>query len=184
MLLDVRSVAQHFGAVALTFALLLAVKFAVIYGLSRAFGSEQATSLRTALPLAPAGEFAFVLLSLAGSTRAIDGETLQIVLAATLLSMLLTPLIIARMVRFEFGARQAELQVCDTGSAVPESMAPLIFREPVERGGGLGIGLYHLGRLAQGAGYRTCLTRNAEGDVCFSLLRREDEAVAASAGQG
>jgi K+:H+ antiporter len=97
MLLDVRSVAQHFGAVALVFALLLAVKFAVIYGLSRAFGSEQATSLRTALPLAPAGEFAFVLLSLAGSARAIDGETLQIVLAATLLSMLLTPLIIARM---------------------------------------------------------------------------------------
>jgi histidine kinase/DNA gyrase B/HSP90-like ATPase len=87
-------------------------------------------------------------------------------------------------VRFVFGASEVELQVCDTGSAVPEMMAPLIFREPVERGGGLGIGLYHLGRLAQGAGYRTCLARNAAGDVCFSLLRREGEAVAASAGQG
>ncbi|HET9577122.1 MAG TPA: cation:proton antiporter [Usitatibacter sp.] len=97
MLLDMSSVVRHFGAVAATFAFLLLVKFAVIYGLSRAFGAAQATTLRTALPLAPAGEFGFVLLSLAGAGHAVDAVTLQVVLAATLLSMLLTPLLLARM---------------------------------------------------------------------------------------
>jgi CPA2 family monovalent cation:H+ antiporter-2 len=97
MLLDVRAVIEHFGTVAGMFVFLLVVKFAVIYGLSRAFGAAQPTALRTALPLAPAGEFGFVLLSLAGHEDAIDAVLLQMVLAATLLSMLLTPVILARM---------------------------------------------------------------------------------------
>jgi CPA2 family monovalent cation:H+ antiporter-2 len=97
MLLDVSAVIEHFGTVAGMFVFLLLVKFGVIYGLSRAFGAAQPTALRTALPLAPAGEFGFVLLSLAGHEDAIDAVLLQMVLAATLLSMLLTPVILARM---------------------------------------------------------------------------------------
>ena len=97
MLLDVGVLVERFGTVAAIFAFLLAVKFGVIYGLSRAFGAAHSTALRTALPLAPAGEFGFVLLSLAGREQAIDPVTLQVVLAAALLSMLLTPFILARM---------------------------------------------------------------------------------------
>jgi CPA2 family monovalent cation:H+ antiporter-2 len=96
MLLDVGVLARYFGAVAGVFAFLLAVKFAVIYGLSRAFASTHSTALRVALPLAPAGEFGFVLLALAGREDAIGAVTLQVVLAATLLSMLITPILIAR----------------------------------------------------------------------------------------
>jgi CPA2 family monovalent cation:H+ antiporter-2 len=97
MLLDLGSVAAHFVAVALTFALILAVKFALIYGLARAFGNEKPTALRTSLALAPAGEFGFVLLALAGRYAALDPVTLQVVLAASLLSMLASPIILARM---------------------------------------------------------------------------------------
>jgi CPA2 family monovalent cation:H+ antiporter-2 len=99
MLLDLRVLGAHFAAVAAVFALLLAVKFIVIFALGRIFGNEKPTALRTALALAPAGEFGFVLLSLAQREGAVGETTLQIVLAAALLSMLITPVLLARMER-------------------------------------------------------------------------------------
>ncbi len=80
---------------------------------------------------------------------------------------------IAISVRFTFDAAGSELCVCDTGSALPPEVEAGLFREPVERGEGLGIGLYHLARLAERAGHAVALARNAEGDVCFCLARRE-----------
>src|SRR5438874_2660367 len=88
MLLDPAALAAHWAAVLAVFAALLIVKFAVIYALARAFAAAKPVALRAALALAPAGEFGFVLLALAESARALDRPTLQVVLAATLLSML------------------------------------------------------------------------------------------------
>ena len=97
MLLDLRALADHFVAIAVVFALIMAVKFLVIFAIARAFGNEKPTALRTALALAPAGEFGFVLLAIASRHDALDATSLQVVLAATLLSMLASPLILARM---------------------------------------------------------------------------------------
>jgi len=97
MLLDPRALAAHWLAVGGVLAALMAAKFAVIYGLARAFSAAKPTALRTALALAPAGEFGFVLLALAQGAGARDREALQVLLAATLLSMLLAPLLLARM---------------------------------------------------------------------------------------
>ncbi|MGZ5111125.1 MAG: cation:proton antiporter domain-containing protein [Usitatibacter sp.] len=99
MLLDMRALAQHWVAVLAVFLLLLAAKFALIFVLARLFGNQKPAALRSALALAPAGEFGFVLLALARREGALDEGTLQIVLAASLLSMLAAPLIIARMER-------------------------------------------------------------------------------------
>jgi CPA2 family monovalent cation:H+ antiporter-2 len=55
--------------------------------------------LRTSLALAPAGEFGFVLLALARHGDVVPPVTLQVVLAAALLSMLAAPLILANMER-------------------------------------------------------------------------------------
>ncbi len=99
MLLDLTSIAGHAGAVAAAFGLVLVVKFAIIYGLSKLFGNEKPTSIRAALALAPSGEFGFVLLALAGRENALDAVSLQVILAATLLSMLVAPLLVARMER-------------------------------------------------------------------------------------
>jgi hypothetical protein len=74
-------------------------------------------------------------------------------------------------IRLCFDGELVELSVADSGAAVPESIAQRLFREPVERAGGMGIGLYHLARLAHSAGYRVDLTQNADGNVRFSLLR-------------
>jgi CPA2 family monovalent cation:H+ antiporter-2 len=99
MLLDLRALAEHFGAVAIVFVLLLGVKFAVIFVLARLFGNAKPTALRAAMMLAPAGEFGFVLLALATRNAVLTETTLQVVLAAALLSMLVTPIILARMER-------------------------------------------------------------------------------------
>lgn len=99
MLLDVGLLVANFLPVMGVLAAMIAVKFVVIFRLARAFGSEKPTSLRTAMSLAPAGEFGFVLLALAAARNAIDTETLQVVLAASLLSMLSAPIVLARMER-------------------------------------------------------------------------------------
>ena len=66
-----------------------------------------------------------------------------------------------------------ELVVCDTGSPIDPAIVIHLFREPIERGGSLGIGLYQSARMANHAGYRVSLTDNRPGRVCVSLLRGE-----------
>ena len=99
MLLDPRQVMAQWFFVALVLVALLAVKFALIFWLGRVFGNEKPTALRCALALAPAGEFGFVLLSLAGREGALDPQTLQVVLAGALLSMIVTPVLLANSER-------------------------------------------------------------------------------------
>ena len=88
---------------------------------------------------------------------------------------------IAIRMRFTFGADRVELAVTDTGTAVPEPSANRLFREPIERGSGLGIGLYHVARLAAQAGYHLALASNRDGEVRFVLA--QDEEAALDAGQ-
>lgn len=99
MLLDLSFLAAHFLEVMAVFVVVLAAKFVMIYALARAFDNGKPTALRSALALAPVGEFGFVLISIAQRTQAMGEEHLQVVLAASLLSMLVTPLILARMER-------------------------------------------------------------------------------------
>jgi sensor histidine kinase regulating citrate/malate metabolism len=61
------------------------------------------------------------------------------------------------------------VHVRDTGSAVAPAVVRTLFREPVDRDGSLGIGLYHAARQALQAGYRVELAENSAGAVCFVL---------------
>ena len=99
MLLDMGALADHYIAVMALFVVLLALKFGVIFVLARLFGNEKPTALRAAMALAPAGEFGFVVLALAKRQQVLGDTTLQVVLAAALLSMLLTPFLLAHMER-------------------------------------------------------------------------------------
>jgi CPA2 family monovalent cation:H+ antiporter-2 len=96
MLVDWRAMLQHIGWIAFVFAALLAVKFLAIFGLARLFRTEKPTALRSAMALAPAGEFAFVLLALAQRDAILGPAPFQVILSAALLSMLAAPLILAR----------------------------------------------------------------------------------------
>jgi CPA2 family monovalent cation:H+ antiporter-2 len=108
MMLDLRLVAAELALVALLFALLVAGKFALIAGLSRAFGSPPGTALRTGLALAQGGEFAFVLLPLAGTAGVVPAGLLQALLAAMILSMVATPFVIAASDRIVMRLSRAE----------------------------------------------------------------------------
>jgi CPA2 family monovalent cation:H+ antiporter-2 len=108
MLLDVGEVMRHPGVVLALFAVLLAGKFAIIFTLGRFLAISRPAALRAALMLAPAGEFGFVLLALAQRSPVLSPETAQVVLAATLLSMLVAPLILARTERIVFYFVQSE----------------------------------------------------------------------------
>lgn len=103
-----------------TLLLLLAMvlfKTVLITALSRLTGAEPGVALRTGLSLAQGGEFGFVLLSLALGYGLMDGQASQIVLAAVLLSMVLSPLLIhyngalaKYFFRLSYGKNRAQLQ--------------------------------------------------------------------------
>ncbi len=96
MLLNVQMVLQHWWLVLVLLAGPVLLKFALIAGLAKLFGSSDGISMRIGLGLAQAGEFGFVLLNLAGGSQLIDPFIIQVVLASMVLSMLLAPFIIAK----------------------------------------------------------------------------------------
>lgn len=62
--------------------------------LARLFGADNGTALRTGLVLAQGGEFGFALLALALSNQLLNTQEVQAILAATVISMALAPIII------------------------------------------------------------------------------------------
>jgi len=61
------------------------------------------------------------------------------------------------------------LIVCDSGPAAPDEVVDKLFHAPVTTHDGLGIGLYQAAKQAQGLGYGLELSRNHDGEVCFTL---------------
>jgi CPA2 family monovalent cation:H+ antiporter-2 len=116
MMLDLGLVLAQFPRVLWLFLALVGAKLALIALLSRAFGAAPGTALRVALALAQAGEFGFVLLSLTSAAAIAPEEFLQPLLAAMILSMLVTPFVIQasdrivmRLSRSEWMLRSLEL---------------------------------------------------------------------------
>lgn len=97
MRLDMFSALGMWWQVLALLAAILVGKGAVIWVLARLFGQPAATAVRTALGLAQAGEFGFVLMALAADHGLLEARVWQPVLAAMVLSMLIAPLLISRM---------------------------------------------------------------------------------------
>ena len=94
MMLDLQVMRGQWLAVLLVLVVMLAIKTAIIHGLGRLFGHENGVALRTGLVLAPAGEFGFALLVQAQVHKVLGAESIQVLLAAMVVSMLLAPLVI------------------------------------------------------------------------------------------
>lgn len=97
MRLDLMQVLANWGDVLLLVAAIVLGKGMLVAGLAMAFGSSRPTAVRTALGLAQAGEFGFVLLAQASDLKLLGAEITQPVLAAMVLSMLIAPILIHRM---------------------------------------------------------------------------------------
>ena len=96
MLLDWHIVMERWPLVLLLASAPVLFKLVLVTGLSRALGATTGVSLRTGLYLAQAGEFGFVLLSLAQDSQLIPANLLNPILASMVLSMLATPFIIMK----------------------------------------------------------------------------------------
>jgi K+:H+ antiporter len=80
--------------VLLTAALILLLKPAVIHLIAKSLGYSTGTSLATGLCLAQAGEFSFVLATIAIGAGIIDDELFKLVVSVTVISLLLTPYLV------------------------------------------------------------------------------------------
>jgi len=102
---------------------LIAVKFLVLWPLSRLFGIKKNTSVSVALLLAQGGEFALVLFALAKGTGLLDEALFQDLLIIVLLSMLATPALEKLAYRI-FATSRKDITVADKmdiDNAEPES---------------------------------------------------------------
>ncbi|MBS0506068.1 MAG: cation:proton antiporter [Proteobacteria bacterium] len=94
MMLDWHVMVERWALVLLLLAAPLLIKTAIIVALARGLGATTGVSLRTALYVAQAGEFGFVLLSLMQAHQLLAPALMNPVLAAMVLSMLATPFLI------------------------------------------------------------------------------------------
>ena len=94
MLLDWRLVLERWPLVLLLVTLPVLFKAALVGLLARGLGASAGVALRTGLYLAQAGEFGFVLLTLAQQNDLVPPALLNPILAAMVLSMLATPFIV------------------------------------------------------------------------------------------
>lgn len=94
MLLDWRLVLENWPLVLLLLVVPTLFKAVVVTALSKFLGASSGVALRTGLYLAQAGEFGFVLLTLAQANSLVPPALMNPIMASMVLSMLVTPFII------------------------------------------------------------------------------------------
>ena len=93
MLLDGQALISNIGAILLVLAAFILFKAAIVTLVVR-LNYESGVAVRTGLILAQAGEFSFVILALGVEQELVTGAALQVILAASLLSMVIAPFLI------------------------------------------------------------------------------------------
>lgn len=73
------------------------------------------------------------------------------------------------IVQLECHNNHVRLTVCDTGNAVPEQLAAILFTTPLDSEDGFGIGLYQCRQQACRYNIELELYENIDGRVCFKL---------------
>lgn len=89
--LDLKSLVSDPAAILATTIGLLGLQAAIIYGLARLYGVSRPAAIETAALLAPGGEFAFVILTLALESHLVSRELTSILLTSVSLTMALIP---------------------------------------------------------------------------------------------
>jgi len=131
MLVDPLWVAANPLVVGGAFLLVLLVKPAIIFIVTRALGFGTGTALATGVCLSQVGEFSFVLASTAAAAGVIDDHLFRLVVSTTVLTLLVTPYLVrgapalarrAESLRPLFGGSRLEVPrvVVDGAPAVPD----------------------------------------------------------------
>lgn len=104
--------------------LLFIVKMAVLFGLTRAFGSRRSEALRIGATLGQAGEFGFVVFALATKDQLISRQEEALLTVTVALSMALTPLaaaLVERWIARESARRAPEAELLENPEDAPPS---------------------------------------------------------------
>jgi len=94
MLLNLQEIFLNIGLVLIILVGFMLIKAAIVALVVRLVKYEAGVAISTGLILAQAGEFSFVILALGVEQKLISGQALQLILAASLLSMVIAPFLI------------------------------------------------------------------------------------------
>ncbi|MGL4321911.1 MAG: monovalent cation:proton antiporter-2 (CPA2) family protein [Paracoccaceae bacterium] len=100
MSVDLSVIAANWQLVAISVAAFMVLKAGVIFAVARMFGADGREAMERTVLMAQGGEFAFVLYAAALAVGLIDGQANAILTAIIILSMVLTPLLVALHGRF------------------------------------------------------------------------------------
>lgn len=94
MLINLEQIFAHVGEILLLLIVFMLIKTIIVTFVVRMMNYENGVAIRTGVILAQAGEFSFVILALGVEQSLIEGDALQIILAASLLSMVIAPFLV------------------------------------------------------------------------------------------
>ncbi|MFZ5697272.1 MAG: cation:proton antiporter [Pseudomonadota bacterium] len=96
LMIDVAMLREYWPRIIVFGLILVAIKGTLIALMTRALRETGETSIRTGLALAQGGEFFFALLALAASERIVPADVASFMIAITVVSMTVTPLLLGR----------------------------------------------------------------------------------------
>jgi CPA2 family monovalent cation:H+ antiporter-2 len=92
MLISPRFILENWASVAGLVALIIVIKFLVVFGIIRFFGFSGRIALLAGAGLFQIGEFSFILAQGGMNTGLISGQLYSLILASAIITMILTPL--------------------------------------------------------------------------------------------
>ncbi len=124
MSLNVGVVIRDPGVITLLVLGLIAVKFAILFGLGRLFGLANASARSLAVAISQGGEFAFIILTVAVGGRIIEREVADLLIAVVTVSMAVTPLMF--LLNETVLKRWLEKPAAREFDALPDEESPVI----------------------------------------------------------
>ena len=96
MKIDLLFFVAHIGAILGLLVIILVIKAVIIFGVVRIY-SKGKTAFKTAIALSQVGEFSFAIFALAGNSKILEPELVQMLVLITVLSIVATPFILSRV---------------------------------------------------------------------------------------
>jgi monovalent cation:H+ antiporter-2, CPA2 family len=117
MLLDVGVLVREFGLIVLLLLAMLLLKAIIMTGVARFSGLDGFKSLRTGIVMSVGGEFGIALLTILLKGNVVDADTIQPLLVAVVLSMVIGALLLRN------NKRLARLMLREAGPVQPTALA-------------------------------------------------------------
>jgi len=133
MLLDPRFVVDYWWLIATTVALIICIKFLVVFGVIRLFGYSWNVAILAGSGLFQIGEFSFILAKGGVNSGIMSSQSYSLIIASAVITMLLTPLTMSIVSRLSAKITRAPrgIEAEPVGSSVLSEPEPFEIPNPV-----------------------------------------------------